>query len=155
MPSIKIPKKEVERGRLYCKYYLVGKLDFNKIKLEEELIERPSNPTIPEVVDPEKSLEQESRMATALNNTYGNIREMNHAQNREEGTLQKEIFDAQDVIESSLALVIRNPEESIVAGYELTSRRAKVETTKLDSSIIPTSNRFRALEEADKLLNGN
>ncbi|KAF9610052.1 hypothetical protein IFM89_019892 [Coptis chinensis] len=35
MPSIKLPKKAVERGRLYCKYCLVGRLDFNKIKLDE------------------------------------------------------------------------------------------------------------------------
>ncbi|KAF9603335.1 hypothetical protein IFM89_034684 [Coptis chinensis] len=35
MPSIKLPKKAVERGRIYCKYCLVGRLDLQKIKLEE------------------------------------------------------------------------------------------------------------------------
>ncbi|KAF9594178.1 hypothetical protein IFM89_028835 [Coptis chinensis] len=35
MPSIKLPKKAVERGRIYCKYYLVGQLDLQKIKLDD------------------------------------------------------------------------------------------------------------------------
>ncbi|KAF9603354.1 hypothetical protein IFM89_035325, partial [Coptis chinensis] len=35
MPSIKISKKAVERGRLYYKYCPMGRLDFNKIKLDE------------------------------------------------------------------------------------------------------------------------
>ncbi|KAF9613337.1 hypothetical protein IFM89_007066 [Coptis chinensis] len=35
MPSIKLPKKVVERGRLYCRYCLVGRLDMQKIKMDE------------------------------------------------------------------------------------------------------------------------
>ncbi|KAF9590401.1 hypothetical protein IFM89_034194 [Coptis chinensis] len=35
MPSIKLPKQAVERGRQYCKYCLIGRLDFHKIKLED------------------------------------------------------------------------------------------------------------------------
>ncbi|KAF9610546.1 hypothetical protein IFM89_023211 [Coptis chinensis] len=39
MPSIKLPKKAVERGRLYCKYCLVGRFDLQKIKLEDIWVE--------------------------------------------------------------------------------------------------------------------
>ncbi|KAF9622443.1 hypothetical protein IFM89_031246 [Coptis chinensis] len=35
MPSIRLAKQAVERGRRYCQFSLIGRLDFNKIKLEE------------------------------------------------------------------------------------------------------------------------
>ncbi|KAF9596647.1 hypothetical protein IFM89_012770 [Coptis chinensis] len=35
MPSIKLPKKAVERGRLYCRYCLVGRLDMQKIRMDK------------------------------------------------------------------------------------------------------------------------
>ncbi|KAF9606496.1 hypothetical protein IFM89_025771 [Coptis chinensis] len=35
MPSIRLTKQAVERGRRYCQFNLIGRLDFNKIKLEE------------------------------------------------------------------------------------------------------------------------
>ncbi|KAF9607067.1 hypothetical protein IFM89_030894 [Coptis chinensis] len=35
MPSIKLPKKAVERGRLYCRYCLVGRLDTQKMRMDE------------------------------------------------------------------------------------------------------------------------
>ncbi|KAF9589393.1 hypothetical protein IFM89_023425 [Coptis chinensis] len=35
IPSIRLSQKAVERGMLYCKFCLIGRLEFQKIKLEE------------------------------------------------------------------------------------------------------------------------
>ncbi|KAF9621063.1 hypothetical protein IFM89_016087 [Coptis chinensis] len=35
MPSIRLTKQAIERGRRYCQFSLIGRPDFNKIKLKE------------------------------------------------------------------------------------------------------------------------
>ncbi|KAF9596635.1 hypothetical protein IFM89_012758 [Coptis chinensis] len=113
----------------------------------QELRERTSNPTILEVVDLATSLGETTGMANVplqgpvvpvedievaqagKSKELSQDPEMNQFPNREEGTLQGEFFDAQEAIESTLALAVRNSDESIIEGCEPTSRRDEAKTT--------------------------